>query len=170
MNPLGDGTMAYDIWGGTSMATPVGAGITALVYQAYKARYGSWPTAEMVRGLLKSSATDLGYGPFTQGAGMLDAARAVQLARGQGGIVASPSSWVPGTTAPGFMGTVRPGDTVTGAIGLQNPTTSTVSARVSAERLVETSEYEWTVVTSNTQQSEGDFGRPDYLWNVPSHV
>src|SRR5205823_12887142 len=125
VNPYCNGTLAYYVWCGTSMASPVGAGITALVYQAYKARYGTWPTSETVRALLKSSAADLGYGPFTQGAGMLDAARAVQLARGQGGVVASPSSWVPGTTAPGFMGTVRPGDTVTGAIGLQNPTTST---------------------------------------------
>src|SRR5437763_699424 len=62
-----DGTIAYDIWGGTSMATPVGAGITALVYQAYRARYGTWPTAETVRSLLKSSADDLNYDPFVQG-------------------------------------------------------------------------------------------------------
>ena len=36
-----DGSIAYDVWGGTSMSTPVGAGITALLYQAYKQRHGT---------------------------------------------------------------------------------------------------------------------------------
>src|SRR5205085_11054709 len=110
-----NGAIAYDVWGGTSMATPVGAGIAALVYQAYRAHTGSWPTAETVRRMLKSSATDLNYDPFEQGAGMLNAASAVQLAGGNSGVMVSPSSWVPGTTAPGFMGVMRPGDTTTGS-------------------------------------------------------
>src|SRR5436305_9678141 len=160
MSHAHDGSTSYDVWGGTSMSTPVGAGITALVYQAYKARTGRWPTAETARALLKSSATDLNYGVFTQGAGMIDAARAVQLALGQSGISVSPSSWVPGQSAPGFMGTIRPGDTVTGTFGLQNPTSSAVSANLSAEQLVKTSEYEWTVTVSNTQESDQDFSRP----------
>src|SRR4029079_11169862 len=82
----------------------------------------------------------------------------------------SPSSWVPGTTAPGFMGTVRAGDTVTGTFGLRNPTNSAASARVSAEQLVETSEYEWIVPVTNSQESAHDFTRADYLWNMTSHV
>ncbi|MFL5732828.1 MAG: S8 family serine peptidase, partial [Chloroflexia bacterium] len=170
MSHTHDGSTSYDVWGGTSMSTPLGAGITALVYQAYKARNGVWPTAETARGLLKSSATDLKYGPFTQGAGMLDASRAVKLAAGREGIVVSPSSWVPGSTAPGFIGTVRPGESVTGTFAVQNPTNQAATATLSAQQLVKTSEYEWSVPAANSQESEHDFGRPDYLMNMTSHV
>lgn len=165
-----NGSTAYELWGGTSMSTPIGAGIAALVYQAYRARTGSWPDAETVRTLLKSSATDLNYGPFVQGAGMLDAGRAVTMARGQSGLAVSPSSWVPGTTAPASMGALLPGESATQTLQLQNLGGQATTARVSAERLVETSTYEWNVLTDNAEESGGSISRPDYVWNLRERI
>ena len=82
LNMARNGSTAYDVWGGTSMSTPLSAGIAALVYGAYKNAHGMWPDAETVRTLLKSSADDLDYGAFTQGAGMLNALAAVRMAAG----------------------------------------------------------------------------------------
>lgn len=170
INMTGNGSTAYDIWGGTSMSTPVGAGIAALVYQAYRQAHGEWPTAETARVLLKSSATDLNYGPFVQGAGMLDAQRATLLAAGQSGVSVSPSSWVPGTTAPAYVGLLTGGQTVTQSFTLQNTGSAAVQARIYGSEYVQTSEYEWTVPISNGQETRGDFARPDYLWNMTPHI
>ena len=170
VNMVRDGNTAYDIWGGTSMATPVGAGITALVYQAYRAAHGTWPSAETARAILTSSAQDLNYGVFAQGAGMLDANRAVLLASEREGVSVSPTSWTPGQTAPGFSGTLAPGQTATQTLQLTNHGATAVQARVSSEQLVQTSEYEWSVPISDAQESRADFTRPDYLWNMSPHV
>jgi subtilisin family serine protease len=73
----------YDVgtFGGTSMATPVTAGGAALVIEAFrKAHGGASPSPALVRSILMSSAHDLGYPAFDQGAGRLDAWEAVQTA------------------------------------------------------------------------------------------
>ncbi|RLF17280.1 MAG: hypothetical protein DRN06_04080 [Thermoprotei archaeon] len=90
----GDGFYAYDLFGGTSMATPVTAGICALVIQAYYEAHGEKPTPETVKAIIKSSAKDLGYDPFVQGAGRVDALAAVLLANStEGLLVTSEASW-----------------------------------------------------------------------------
>jgi subtilisin family serine protease len=170
INMSANGSVAYDVWGGTSMSTPTGAGVAALVYQAYRARTGHWPTADEVRTLLTSSALDLNYNAFAQGAGLLDAGRAVQMARGASGVAISPSSWVPGTTAPGYAGVVRPGEVATGTFTLRNLGSAAASVTVTGQQLVQTSQYEWTQAVTNTLESDPDFKRPDYLWNMISRV
>ncbi|MBP1970790.1 serine protease AprX [Virgibacillus natechei] len=59
---------------GTSMATPICAGVAALVLQAYP-EY----TPDQVKQQLLQSASDLGLPPYDQGSGYLDAAEAVPL-------------------------------------------------------------------------------------------
>ena len=90
-----DGTEAWDIFGGTSMATPVTAGVSALVIQAYRIAHGEDPTPEMVKLIIKSTADDLGYDPFVQGAGRINAYRASALALGmaEAVLVSSTASW-----------------------------------------------------------------------------
>jgi subtilisin family serine protease len=69
-------------FGGTSMATPVAAGVGALVYQAYTKAYGKAPTPAQMKAILMGTAKDLGYGPAEQGAGRVDAYAAYEAAVG----------------------------------------------------------------------------------------
>lgn len=74
----GNGTKAYDIFGGTSMATPVTAGAIALLIQEYRDTHnGETPRPDLVKSILQSTAVDLNYDPFTQGSGRVDAYSAV---------------------------------------------------------------------------------------------
>ncbi len=82
---LGNGLGAYDLFGGTSEATPMTAGSIALILQAYYEKYGKYPTPTYVKSLLKSTAKDLGYDPFTQGSGQVDVYTAVKTIM-EGGI------------------------------------------------------------------------------------
>jgi|GEM_PF-1447360 len=50
----------YKAFDGTSMAAPVVTGITALIFQSFKDRYGRFPTADIVKALLCNFAQDLG--------------------------------------------------------------------------------------------------------------
>ena len=77
LNTVLDGRVAWETWGGTSRSTPVAAGATALVYQAYRksprrpVRAGFCAHGEEHPEVLgaRTSATTR----FTQGAGSLDA-------------------------------------------------------------------------------------------------
>ncbi len=59
-----------DIFGGTSMATPLTAGVLALMVEAAG---GAELTPYEYKAILESTAVDLGYNPFVQGAGRVDA-------------------------------------------------------------------------------------------------
>ena len=61
LNTWGNGYIALDVWGGTSLSSPAAAGIGALVYQAYKQAHGVFPTGSMVRNILMSSADNINY-------------------------------------------------------------------------------------------------------------
>jgi subtilisin family serine protease len=77
----GNGTKAYTIFGGTSMATPVTAGALALVVQEYRDTHnGATPPPDLAKSLLQSGASDLDYDPFTQGSGRVNAFEAVAAA------------------------------------------------------------------------------------------
>jgi len=91
---FGDGSLAFDLFGGTSMATPLTAGASALIIQAYNETRGGKPTPGATKVVLKSSAKDLGYDAFVQGAGRVDAFAAVELALTLSGVsVFSSVSW-----------------------------------------------------------------------------
>jgi len=76
-------TYPYLLWlqfGGTSMATPVAAGVGVLVLQAYKQAHGVFPSPAVVREILMNTAKDLGLPADRQGAGRVDAYNAVEAA------------------------------------------------------------------------------------------
>lgn len=146
-----DGNRSWVSWGGTSRSAPVAGGVLALIYQAYKKATGDWPTFDVARALLMSSATDLNYDTLSQGAGSVNADRGTAVAGGHYGLLAMPAEWDPGNYRgnnwPGFAHIAYPGDTFTTTINVMNPSTTTIDAVVSdAElKLIGAEEFDFTV-------------------------
>jgi len=79
----------WDIFGGTSQATPLTAGVVALVLSSVADKVD--PAAVdpfLVRRFVASTAIDIGYTPFTAGHGFVNATAAVIAARGYYGLPA----------------------------------------------------------------------------------
>jgi len=156
---LGDGAQAIENFGGTSMATPLTAGAASLIVQAYNETYGTKPIPELTKVFLKSTAKDLGYDAFVQGAGRVDVFSAVELALGKSGItISSSATWsnvrsridlawsissaylyqaLPPSPPPEpindtgwFAGFVQPGGTATAEFSVTNPSASAVEATI----------------------------------------
>ncbi|MDD3323297.1 MAG: S8 family serine peptidase, partial [Paludibacter sp.] len=87
-----NGKTAWEVRGrGTCATTPHVATVIALIYQAYRDTYGEYPTSEKARDILMSSATDIDEEIFAQGAGIINAKRAVEIASGKDGILIEPA-------------------------------------------------------------------------------
>jgi hypothetical protein len=72
----------------------VTSGSAAVVIQAYLKGHGMRPSPFVVKSILKSTALDLGYDAFVQGAGHINVYNAAAYALGKQGIlVTSPATW-----------------------------------------------------------------------------
>jgi hypothetical protein len=170
LNLVGNGAYANGTWGGTSRSTPVTAGAMALVYQAFRARTGAWPTWEEAKAALMGGARHAGYDTFTQGAGVLDAGDAVRIAAGKRGIYATPPEWTAGdfhgTSYRAFANVIVPGQSSTGKITLHNPTGTSVKATLSGQALRRIGSYGGTINTNNAIESVPSGSVPDYVWPI----
>jgi hypothetical protein len=173
LNTVLDGRNAWETWGGTSRSTPVAVSATALVYQAYrKAHGGSVPKGfyDTARTILKSSAQDLHYDAFTQGAGSVDAGRAVRAAAGRDTTVA-PDEWRAGDYRGSedrvFTNVMAPGGSDTQKFTLSRRGTWLVSdrqlGRYDSDRFSFTS-------SSQARESAFSFNAPDYLLDLSREV
>ena len=129
-----DGNFALGVFGGTSQATPVTAGVSALVADAFMDAHARYPTNAELRALLKSTADDMGRDVLQQGAGWTNAERAVRAALDDpafigtgGGVTADVDYWIPGdyqgVRRDGFVNFLNPGasDSVTITLTNRNP-------------------------------------------------
>ena len=80
MAQFGECSSHIELFGGTSESTPLTAGSAALIYQAYKATHGVFPTPALTKRIIMSTAQDLGIPAYEQGAGLTNNLKAVQTA------------------------------------------------------------------------------------------
>ena len=175
LNTVFNGNTAWTTWGGTSRSTPVAAGAAALVYQAWRAAHPGAPLpagfALTARDMLKSTAQDLGYDSWTQGAGSIDALRATQLASGAAGVLVTPSEWRPGnyrgTEFSVFPNLMEAGDSDAQSFTLAGSGTYQLSDRILSKVDSETIPFTTASVQNETPTN---FNVPDYLVDISDLV
>ncbi len=121
--------------GGTSESSPLVAGAAADVIQAYAtAHHGTDPSPALVKQILMSSATDINAPGSDQGAGLLNVAAAVNLARSikapkaSGGLLLSPNQ---------VNIQQKPGATASRTISVTNDSSHGVTVHLSTRALTE---------------------------------
>ena len=126
LNEVTNANSATTSWSGTSLATPVAAGLAAVVYQAWMNTTGAWPESQTFRDLIMSTADDRGYDPLVQGGGWMNASRAVAALEGDdGSLLVSPAAWMTGMNEgahrDGNLNFILPGQNQTVPLLLSNP-------------------------------------------------
>ncbi|MGD1993760.1 MAG: S8 family serine peptidase, partial [Anaerolineae bacterium] len=180
LNGLGNGTRAWTLWGGTSRSTPVCAGLLALIYDAYHAAHGRYPTWYEARTLLMNGAADLGYDEQVAGAGAGYALRPVLVAGGQYGITVDPARYEagiahagPGERYQSFAHGLYPGQSDVVTFTLRNPGAVSTTVTLEDEWLRQVGRQTFTLTTrladvvSSTNRS---LGAPDYAVDLTPWV
>jgi len=187
---VGNGLVAYELFGGTSMAAPLTAGAGALAIQAYNRTYGNRPSPELVKIALKSSARDLGYDAFVQGSGRVDAFAAVELVSAVSGITVTSyatwenvgskiaRAWATSYSSLGeplysmppsgpifdvdwFAGTVNPSASKTAEFTIKNPTNQTVFATITPVTHMKISSLDY---SGHTGIMPSDWAAKNWTW------
>ena len=163
-----NGDSAWETWGGTSRSGPVVAGNLALIYDAYMKRYGEWPTWDKVLAFAKSGATNSVSSPFLQGAGVIDADRATDLAAGIYGVYATPDEWQvgdwQGKNYMNFANVANTGQSYTKTYTVTNPSGYDINVGLSDGVMTKIGGYEFDFTTQPFEDESGfNFHSPDYL-------
>jgi uncharacterized repeat protein (TIGR01451 family) len=172
LNGLRNGVRAWTLWGGTSRSTPVCAGMLALVYDAYHAAHGRYPTWREARSLLMNGAADLGYDEQVAGAGAGYALRSALIAGGEYGVTVDPPRYEAGTAHAGpreryesFAHGLYPGQSDVMTFTLRNPGTVSTTVTLEDEWLRQVGRQTITVPTrmaTVVTTTNWNLGAPDY--------
>jgi hypothetical protein len=150
---LGGKDVGVENFGGTSEASPLTAAAAADVIEAYsRAHHGTGPSPALVKEILCSTATDIGAPAAEQGAGLLNVAGAIALAR-------SLPSRAPVTPIPTTTTTTTPTTTTTTTTTTTpTTTTSTPTTTTSSTTSTTTTTPGSTTSTSTTTTSVASSG------------
>lgn len=88
---LGRGIGAITLFSGTSQATPMTSGAIALLVSYLKSRNMSYDPG-FIKSVVKSTAVDMGYDAYSQGAGHVDIYAAIRAIHQGGAVIASSTS------------------------------------------------------------------------------
>jgi hypothetical protein len=141
---FGGKATGVEFFGGTSESSPWIAGTAALIDQAYRKTHdGTTPSPALVKQIIMSTATNLGAPATEQGAGLVNALKAVQLAesyglshRTGGALVTTVESVSPANSSPRqgqINGIGSPGTPVTATIDVTNMGTNGQTVHVSGK-------------------------------------
>ena len=174
LNEVGNANSAFGTWAGTSLATPVAAGLTALIYDAWFKRWGVYPDSQTVRDVIMSTAQDRGYDPLVQGAGWFDAAQAVSSINGSNDtLLVSPAYWMPGFNhgqhREANLNILKPGDVASANFTLNGTGASNITVSWQPSTLQPLQHWNTTWVVNSSAGWDGyQGGRPDIF--VPVHI
>lgn len=168
-----DGNVSWASWGGTSRSAPVAAGVLALVYDAYEETNGAWPTFDTAQALLMSSATDVNYDVYTQGAGSVNADRGTLVASGEYGTITTPYSWVPGdyhgVDYPAFAHVVYPDNSYSTDFTVSNPSSQPIEVEISDGRweLAGSDTFDYSITQTMLDNAPTDTFYASPQWIIP---
>ncbi len=130
---------------GSDISAAATAGVLALIYEAYKSKYGVFPTATEAKEILMSGADDINYDTLCQGAGFVNATRSVSIALGNGGLSVSPSTFsyghFMGKRYPSFSNILSAGDTDIKQFTLKNSGSTPTVVNVDTAIFNKTGDY-----------------------------
>jgi hypothetical protein len=157
----------------TAFASSEVSGVAALVMQAYaKTHNGTMPAPALVQRIIDSSATDLGAPADEQGAGLVNALKAVQLAESVNGGSPQGSTLLASKTQ--LNATVNAGQSQTFSIGVINEGKSpqTVSPTVSGNPTTVSTDTGTVTLSASSPTSVGPTGETDsyakHTFTVPA--
>ncbi len=159
----------------TDSAASEVAGVAALVMQAYaKTHGGAMPAPGLVERIIDSTATDLGAPADEQGAGLVNALKAVKLAESVDG--GSPQGSTLLVDKTGLNATVDAGQSHTFSIGVTNESSSpkTVTPTVSGNPTTVSTDTGTVTLSSSSPTSVGPAGETDsfqtHTFSVPART
>ena len=181
LNSRNNANSAWSTWGGTSLATPIAAGLMALVAEAWQENLGDYPGSQEFRDFVLSTSDDRGYEPFVQGGGWFNASRATATLDGANGTWwTSPAQWNSGT----FQGKhrdaninlMRPGESQDVALEFENYGETDVLLRFTPTEFtpLEHTVHVWESLGNGSEDGVNDSwdghqgDRPDLL--IPLHI
>jgi hypothetical protein len=130
---------------GGDVSSAITVGALALIYEAYKANHGVFPTATQAKEILMSGSDDMNNDPLSQGAGFINATRSVSIAIGNGGVSLSPSTLAfgdfHGTEYASFTNILSAGDVDVKTFTVTNNGNSAISATLDTTIYNKTGEY-----------------------------